>query len=153
MVRDDLHDFALAMFWCAVLALIAWGGMMMVAGKSSGGALGERWAAEQGLSDQEKQWFRRQVVPDGAAKGGTCCSEADGTYAEEDIRDGHYWTKFTYKKWNYGISGYVDAQSDWMPVPDEVILSENHHGAPVVWWWIPNGQDVKIRCYARGAGI
>src|SRR5437588_12457262 len=40
-------------------------------------------------SPEVRQWFRAQKSP---KTGGLCCNEADGTYAEEDIRDGLYWT-------------------------------------------------------------
>jgi hypothetical protein len=121
------------------------------AGTASAGDLGRQWAQANGLSNTEKQWFRDQLVPGGAARGASCCSDADGTYAEEEIRNGRYWTRFQYKKWDATISNYVDVSSDWMEVPPEVVLSTNHHGAPVVWWWIPGGKLV-IRCYAPGSG-
>ena len=135
------------------MILMAIGVAMLVSSSAIAGDYGRQWAQAQGLSDQEKQWFRQQVVPGGGAKGTSCCSAADGVYAEEDIRDGHYWTRFQYRKWDYAMSRDVEANSGWMPVPDEVIIPDNHHGAPVVWWWIPDGKQVKIRCYARGAGI
>jgi hypothetical protein len=34
-----------------------------------------------------RQWFRNQLSP---KTGGNCCNEADGVYAEEDIRGEHY---------------------------------------------------------------
>lgn len=112
-------------------------------------------------SDEERAWFRNQKSP---KTGGQCCSEADGTFAEEDIRYddkgvGHYWTRFT---WNYYMDGHtVPTQSDWMQVPDDVIIQDpNRHGAPVVWWaWAGWGgidgitATVGIRCYARGGGL
>ena len=116
------------------------------------GPIGRQWAQENGISDEEKHWFSNQYVPGGPAKGALCCSIADGTYAEEDIRNGHYWARFMYKKWDIPSQQMVDADSGWMPVPDEVILSTNHHGAPVVWWQMV-GATLTIRCYAIGAGI
>ena len=89
------------------------------------------------------QWFRSQTSP---KTGIHCCSEADGTYAEEDIRDGHYWTRFP------------QSNGEWMQVPDDVVIKDpNRNGAPVVWWYYDfasgNGQRaVKIRCYAVGSG-
>ena len=44
------------------------------------------------------QWFKDQQVP---GKGYPCCSDADGTKAEEDIRDGHLWTRFSYTSYDY----------------------------------------------------
>src|SRR5258708_39771303 len=51
-------------------------------------------------SPEERRWFRNQTSP---ATGGNCCNEADGVYAEEDIRQGHYWTNFHFRPWVGGI--------------------------------------------------
>lgn len=89
-----------------------------------------------------REWFRSQRVPGGERVGQSCCSEADGTTAEEDIRGDHYWIRFQAR----GID------SGWMQVPDEVVIHEpNRHGAPVVWWFYNNGKPA-IRCYAPGSG-
>jgi hypothetical protein len=125
--------------------------ILLVGNAALGGDLGRQWAQANGLSDTEKQWFSDQLVPGGAAKGASCCNEADGTYAEEEIRGGRYWTNFQYKKWDASASKYVDASSSWMEVPPETVLPTNHHGAPVVWWWIVGGK-LAIRCYAPGSG-
>lgn len=97
-----------------------------------------------------RQWFRQQTVPGGPHKGFSCCSEADGTYAEEDIRadpDGssHYWVRFE----AYG------RPVDWMKVPDEAVITEpNRHGRAVVWFAAPNDGGLPvIRCFIPGAGI
>jgi hypothetical protein len=83
-----------------------------------------------------RDWFRSQKSP---KTGALCCNEADGLFAEEDIRDGHYWARW---------SGH-----DWLPVPDEVVIHDpNRHGAPVVWWYVERGVT-KIRCYAPGGGV
>jgi len=83
-------------------------------------------------------WFRSQKSP---KTGGLCCTEHDGVYAEEDIRDGIYWTRF------YPTNG------DWIPVPPEVVIHDpNRNGAPVAWFYYDNGV-LKIRCYAPGAGL
>jgi hypothetical protein len=97
----------------------------------------------------ERQWFNGQKVP-GTQE--SCCSQADGTTAEEKIEGNHYWARFMYQEWNRDTKKYDDKDSGWLMVPDEAILDNNHHGAPVVYWFIPNGQ-VMIRCYARGTGI
>jgi hypothetical protein len=49
-----------------------------------------------------------------------CCDEADGTYIEEDVREGHYWVRWS-TVWQ------------WQRVPDEVII-HGRVGLPVVWW-------------------
>ena len=95
-----------------------------------------------------RQWFRDQKVP---GTNRQCCSEADGAYAEEEIRKGHYWVNFVARQHNEGAPPTV-IQSGWMLVPDEAVIHEpNRHGAQVVWWgW----QDrLFIRCYAPGGGV
>jgi hypothetical protein len=92
-----------------------------------------------------QDWFRSQRNPKNGAQ---CCNEADGVYAEEDIRHDRYWVRF-----NPCPNGTSCARTDWMPVPpDSVIYDPNRNGAPVVWWYIANSQ-YQIRCYAPGVGI
>jgi hypothetical protein len=68
----------------------------------------------------------------------TSCNEADGTYAEEDIRNGVYWTRFELTK------------GEWIPVPADVLIKDpNRNGAPVAWWCFQDGK-LQIRCYAPG---
>jgi hypothetical protein len=65
-----------------------------------------------------RQWFRNQLSP---KTGGNCCNEADGVYAEEDIRGEHYWTRFP------------QSNGEWMQVPDDVVIKDpNRNGAPMV---------------------
>jgi hypothetical protein len=88
------------------------------------------------VSPEIRDWFRAQKSP---KTGGRCCDEADGVYAEEDIRDSRYWTRWP---------GH-----DWRPVPEDVVIHDpNRHGAPVVWWYFEQG-EAKIRCYAPGGGV
>jgi hypothetical protein len=101
-----------------------------------------------------REWFRSQKSP---RTGISCCSEADGTYAEEEIRDGHYWTRFT---WQFCFAKQCqDLDSGWMDVPDDVVIHDpNRHGAPVVWWTRASGTEaatakVRIRCYVPGSGV
>jgi hypothetical protein len=105
------------------------------------------------MNPLEQQWWKDQHNPTTKIN---CCSNADGTYAEEDIRDGHYWTKFKYRV--SGDSGAeVEKTSDWMEVPTDTILdtTPNIHGAPAVWWGVnyPTGGTPTpfIRCFAPGA--
>ncbi len=85
-------------------------------------------------------WFRSQKVPGTQA---SCCTEQDGVYAEEDIRDSEYWARFI----AFGIP------TGWMRVPPEVVIHDpNRNGSPVVWFWFENG-IVKIRCYSPGGGV
>jgi hypothetical protein len=89
------------------------------------------------VSPEIRQWFRAQKSP---KTGSLCCNEADGTYAEEDIRDGVYWTRFELTK------------GEWIPVPADVVIKDpNRNGAPVAWWYIQDGK-LQIRCYAPGGG-
>ena len=90
------------------------------------------------VSPEVRQWFRAQKSP---KTGGLCCNEADGTYAEEDIRNGEYWTRFEL------------TNGEWILVPQDVVIKDpNRNGAPVAWWYFQNGK-VQIRCYAPGGGV
>jgi hypothetical protein len=81
-----------------------------------------------------RDWFRSQKSP---VTGEYCCDEADGTYVEEDIRDGHYWARW-------------DTVGEWQRVPEEVIIySPNRVGLPVVWWHYDH-LGVRIRCFVPG---
>jgi hypothetical protein len=96
-------------------------------------------------SPEIKKWFNEQVSP---KTGVHCCSTSDGTYAEEEIRDGHYWTRFTTHR-----IGNPDMDSGWMQVPDDTVLtSPNRNGAAVVWYYYEN-YVLKIRCFAAGAKL
>jgi hypothetical protein len=81
-----------------------------------------------------RAWFRSQKSP---VTGEYCCDEADGTYVEEDIREGHYWVRWS-TVWQ------------WQRVPDEVIINgPNRVGLPVVWWHYDH-RGVSIRCFVPG---
>lgn len=93
-----------------------------------------------------RQWFRDQKIP-GTQR--LCCSESDGVYAEEDIREGHYWARFVAVQHNDGAPP-TEVASGWMQVPDAAVIRDpNRHGAPVVWWGWQNG--LFIRCFSPGA--
>jgi len=92
----------------------------------------------QNVDPEIRKWFRDQKSP---KTGGYCCNESDGTYAEEEIRDGHYWTRFE------------QSNGRWIPVPDDVVIrNSNRNGAPVAWWFHDNG-TIQIRCYAPGGKV
>lgn len=136
-----------------LISAVLWG-LIFCAGHYAFGR--EAYPGQYAQVDPEtRAWFGAQKVP---GTNHSCCGDADGTYAEEDIRPDaagkeHYWVRFEY--------GYGDTKfsSRWMQVPDEVVIhNPNRHGAPVVWWWIdedddPNGELVQIRCFAPGAAI
>lgn len=120
-----------------------------------------KWRPEVAqLDPEEQQWFSQQYIPRGEHKGGSCCSLADGTYAQEDIRydekgEGHYWTRFHYGRYNYLQQWKDIGESDWMQVPDDAVINDkpNRHGSPAVWYYFDNQDKVMIRCYAPGVGI
>ena len=96
----------------------------------------------------QRRWFREQISP---KTGGNCCSEADGTFAEEDIRNGHYWVKFTARNYQSGLEFSVP----WMQVPDDVVIKKpNYNGSPVVWYGLDTEAEAWIiRCFIPGAGL
>ena len=110
------------------------------------------WRPEYAQATPEQgRWFDRQHIPGAKTK---CCTTADGTAAQEDIRDGVYWTSFSYKRWDAARSTYDDMESGWMPVPANAVIEDepNIYGRPVVWWYVDGAGKLVIRCYARGAG-
>ena len=99
-----------------------------------------RWAQ---IDPATREWFRSQKVPGGPHVGTSCCSEADGVYAEEDIENGQYVVTFE----AHG------RQIKRMRVPDDRVIREpNRHGRAVVWFWFENAEP-RIRCFIPGAGI
>ncbi len=102
-----------------------------------------RWAqADPAL----RQWFRDQRSP---LTGQSCCDEADGTEAEEDIRNGHYWARWKMKPRGFD----QEFTTEWVEIPDEVVIREpNKNGAPIVWWWFEDGKPA-ARCYSPGGGV
>lgn len=106
-------------------------------------------------SPAEREWFNKQLVPGSGMK---CCSEADGITAQEDIREGHYWTRFTAQVpiWHAETSEYtkIEQDSGWLEVPDKAVLQgPNKMGRPIVWWWADTAGKLRVRCYAPGAGL
>lgn len=103
--------------------------------------LHDQWAQ---VSPRVKHWFESQTVPDGGpSQGQSCCSVSDAEYAEEDIVNGRYWTRWR-------IQGALTA---WQPVPPEAVLNTpNLAGHPVVWYWWKDGIPV-IRCFAPASGV
>jgi len=100
------------------------------------------------LTPEQQKWFGSQRNP---TTGDSCCSIADGAWAEEDIRDGEYWVRCNDERSHCPIK-------EWMRVPPEVVIHDpNRNGAPVVWWrgdWGADGkQIIVIRCYAPGGGV
>ena len=113
------------------------------------------------LSDQQRQWFRSQRVP---GRSYSCCSEADGAQAQENIVGGGYRVRFTARRSaSTDPTQVTEEDSGWMDVPAEAVIHEpNLHGLPVVWYWwkperslagAPSSFTLTIRCYAPGAGL
>jgi len=109
------------------------------------------WSQEAQNNPAIQKWWRDQRVPGGPNQGGSCCNEADGAFAETDIRDGKWFVRFMVPDGT--PAGH---QVEWMPVPDEVVITKpNLYGQAVVWYAIHyvNGKvhEVRIRCFIPGA--
>jgi hypothetical protein len=79
-----------------------------------------------------RQWFRDQISPQ---TGSLCCEEADATYAEEDIRNGVYWTRFEQTKGEW-IPGHLEkffspsrCESDSLTAMGHGRIERASHGA------------------------
>lgn len=154
--HDDLIQVACAMILLCLIVILMGLGLHAAFGRT---LYPGQWAQ---VDPAERAWFKAQKSPQ---TGVPCCDESDGTYAEEDLREGHYWTRFAWKRCTYqgalvppstppwnGME-CEDVIADWMPVPDEVVIhNPNRHGAPVVWWSV-DGAKPYIRCYAPGGGV
>jgi hypothetical protein len=109
------------------------------------------WKPEYAQMDPAlRQWFNSQKNPTTSVP---CCSVADGTYAEEDIRGERYWTKFL----AHNVGTGEDVSSGWMEVPEDTIIrNSNRNGAPVVWYYFmttSEGSKLYIRCFVPGGGV
>lgn len=149
---DEVLFFFVA--WVLIALLVLWGATLLWHTVTPAQARWTPAVARQfaQFSPQDLDWLRSQHSP---ATNINCCSEADGSLAEQDIRAGHYWARFHYNTATYDpergqwMPG-EDQTSEWLEVPDEVVIHDpNRHGAPVVWWYLQDG-DVKIRCFAPG---
>jgi hypothetical protein len=103
-----------------------------------------RWN-EKYAQSQNKDWFNEQTVPGTNSR---CCTDADGTRAQEEIRGTEYWVTFM-------AEGQL---IPWTRVPDNAIItSPNKAGVPIVWWrWEEEDEGtgyVTIRCFAPGVRV
>ena len=104
----------------------------------------EQWPGQYSQMEPELRfWFNNQRNPTTKIP---CCSTADGSYVEEDIRDGHYWVRFD------------KTNGEWREVPDDVVIRDpNKNGAAVVWYYYESGivspRMLKFRCFSPGAGL
>ncbi len=116
-----------------LLALAEWGCTLSL---SQGRDIDGRFAS---ASPETRQWFREQRSP---KTGGFCCSEADGSYVEEDIRGENYWIRSE------------RTRGEWMLVPPDVVIKDpNRNGEPVAWYAEDEMGKLQIRCYAPGGGV
>jgi hypothetical protein len=127
----------------------------------------ERFPGQYAQVDPEiSDWYRGQLVPGGQSRGQSCCSQADGTKAESDVRPGHdgelhWFAKFEACFYPGNNLPKVCRNIDWMEVPDEAIIehSRNPTGSTVVWYSANFDYatqaigEVKIRCFARESEI
>src|SRR4029078_5018876 len=93
----------------------------------------------ENVTPDVRAWFRSQKSP---KTGALCCNEADGLYAEEDIRDGHYWAR-----WSGG---------NCEPVPDEVVIHEanpTRRTGRLVVYRKRRGQDPLFRSRKRHVAL
>jgi hypothetical protein len=135
---------ALSLIFAAIVAIV----VLWAFGVNARTLYPGQWAQ---VDPEERRWFNNQHVTAGPYKGSSCCSLADGTYAEEDIRGDHYWARFSY---SYAGKDY---DSGWMEMPDDSVIHDpNRHGRTTVWYGVDDDAGdahVFIRCFAPGAGI
>lgn len=85
------------------------------------------------------KWFHDQMIPNGTQR---CCDVSDGSFVEEDIRNGKYWIR------------WEKTQGAWIEVPDSAVIDNqpNKWGAPAVWWGFDeDASSIYIKCYIPGA--
>lgn len=126
-------------------AIVVFAASMLVFGlalRAHGRDFTGKWA-----QSPQADWYKRQMIPDGTRR--SCCSIYDAVEAEEEIRGNELWARFTTRE---------GERVDWVRVPNETILPENHNGAPVVWYGYASpteddGGGYFIRCFARGTRV
>ena len=113
------------------------------------------WRPEyaQQYTPEEQLWFNQQKVPGTTNR---CCSIADGVAAQEDLREGKYWVRFTANRttadYENNTNRTEEVDSDWMLVPDNVIIVEpNKMQRPVVWYFFDGAMKLQIKCFIPGA--
>lgn len=107
-------------------------------------------------TDHERKWLRDQKIPNTNDR---CCSEADGTKAQEDMKDGQYLVSFTACKYPYDEDTETQSvdpecrETGWIVVPAAaVIKGPNEFGRPVVWWY-GELNAIQVRCFIPGGGF
>jgi hypothetical protein len=85
-----------------------------------------------------REWFKGLHAQ---RTGIVCCDEADGWRVDDvdwESKDGHYRVRL------YG---------EWVPVPDETVVTEpNRFGPAVVWPYLDTDGTTQVRCFLPGAG-
>ncbi len=99
-------------------------------------------------------WFDSQTVPGTHSR---CCSDADGTRAEEELRGNRHWIWFVYTRRDYSVypPQVTDTPSGWREVPESTIIRDGQPsptGTPIVWYYTPDvaGKMLLIRCFKPG---
>ena len=107
-----------------------------------------------------QEWFRSQKIPGTQA---SCCSESDGVYGEQEVRNGKYWTRFVIEYHVYDCSqlngggcldrGITSERTGWVAVPDNAVIhnSKNPYLIPIIWWHRDESNGVRIKCYVPAA--
>ena len=90
------------------------------------------------LAADMREWFKGLHAQ---RTGILCCDEADGWRVDDvdwESKDGHYRVRL------YG---------EWVPVPDETVVTEpNRFGPAVVWPYLDTDGTTQVRCFLPGAG-
>lgn len=105
------------------------------------------WSQEAQNNPAIQRWWQDQRIPGGPQQGMNCCDEADGVFAEAEIRDDKWFVRFQI---------HNGVQVGWTEVPKEaVITTPNMYGSAVVWYGAryTNGNliDIFVRCFIPGA--
>jgi hypothetical protein len=90
------------------------------------------------LAADMREWFKGLHAQ---RNGIVCCDEPDGWRVDDvdwESKDGHYRVRL------YG---------EWVPVPDETVVTEpNRFGPAVVWPYLDTDGTTQVRCFLPGAG-
>jgi hypothetical protein len=110
-------------------------GVAFIAGiiTAASGADNGQW---KDLAPEVRKWFQSpRIAP--------CCSLADGTRTDWDIKDGGYYVP---------VPWHPQGREYWERVPDGVVIHDagNPVGVALIWYNV-GGQS--IRCFVPGGGV
>jgi hypothetical protein len=88
------------------------------------------------LPPNVRQWFQSPRIQ-------PCCSLADGTRTDWEIKDGGYWVP---------VPWHPQGREYWERVPDGVVITDagNPVGVALIWY---NIGGMSIRCFVPGGGV